>query len=393
MKNNKILIALLPLFFISGCLGLKKDTEKGNPLPTKIQVHWIGPLTGNTKILGIDNEKAVRMVINRYNQNKSSSMPELEYFSHDDQYNDQKTEKIFNEINQKDQKTAKVFFAITYEAMKKLAPKLKKKNTVLFNALDNDLKLQKLSKNMILMAKRTEQMARILSKHTIKDQMKKLAVLYFSGDSFMPTLAAETRHLVEKKGGRASLFPYPAGVKKFADIIGPDTVKIMDGVALYGYAEMEQAVLYLKSINPALKLYSVNTALSLTGKENLKALIEGMKVAHFTKADGNTKLAERLIDDYTSLYKAPPLVDWIAFQAYDSAKLLVESIKVIYSQENKRKINWSTLLLSQLKSNKVYKGASGNISINSDGAAEGIYMSIYQLKNGIPVRLENNHAD
>lgn len=346
----------------------------------KVKIAWIGPLSGNAIILGQDNYLAIEMAIDDFNTKNKS--PKIELKKYDDKYNTKISKKIYRDI----QSSYKphIIFLSTYEAMIQLDKLFWNDKVIVVNPIDNDIKLASLNKNTFLVAKRTEQLASIISQSMVSDKKKNTAILYFNSDSFMPTVATEIRTQFTKKGQISSLYPYRSNVSDFQKIISIDKLKNLDGIVLLGYAEMENAIKYIRKYNKKANLYSVNTALSLAANADLLPLIEGMRIPHFTKLDGNPEKAGEFLKAFHSKFGRFPKVDWIAFQAYDAINILNRSLyRVIKNSSN---LTLNSKLREDLLKGELFEGVSGDISINTDGTSDGIYIGSYTIKNGKPIR-------
>lgn len=374
---------IIPFFIL--IIACNKSNETLSESPDKIHIFWIGPLSGNAKVLGEDNLKSIQMVIKNYNRTKEKNEPQIILTEADDQYDAVLTKDVFLKLREKIK--PHIVFLNTYDALIQHAHLVARDDIIIINPIDNDLKLAGLNDNVFLIAKRTEQLSSVVGYDLINDARNNTAILYYNNDSFMPTVASEIRNMLSKNGRTASLYPYSKEINNFESVLSIDTVKTLDAVVLLGYDEMENAVKYLKNTNKDIHFYSVNTAMQLLDKPELVDLIDGMKIAHFTTLDGNSILANEFIDNFQKEYNRSPYVDWIAFQAYDSIGLVLRTIKEMSNSDTTKKNNWASQFKFHLKAGKLYHGTSGDIIINIDGTASGITLGHYQIINGEAKRL------
>ena len=384
MLRLKIVLVLLVFFVILFFARVKFSHKNQKSYPPVIKIAWIGPLSGNAKILGEDNLISIEMVINSYKKNREMSHPQIEFKSYDDQYSAQKSKELYNQIR-KDYKPHIVFLS-TYEAVLELSDLFANDKVIVINPIDNDLRLSGLQDNIFLIAKRTEQLASIVSKAMIADHLQNASILYFNNDSFMPTVASNIRNQFNAKDRVPGLFPYKMENFNPEAILPAKVLEKTDGVVLLGYSEMETAIRYIRKSYPDIRLYSVNTALALANDPELIPLIEGMRIAHFTRLDGNIEKADLFLQSFEALKGRRPYVEWIAFQAFDAATILVRTIKDIISDPAGSHDRFSTILQNYLKRDIIHSGVSGDITINIDGTSDGIYMGSYTISNGNPVR-------
>lgn len=384
MLRLKIALVLLVFFAILFFARVKFTSKNQKSYPQVIKIAWIGPLSGNAKILGEDNLISIEMVIKSYQQNRDKSHPQIKFKSFDDQYSVQKSKEIYNQI--RNEYKPHIVFLSTYEAVLELSDLFANDKVIVINPIDNDLRLSGLQNNIFLIAKRTEQLASIVSKAMIADNLQHAAILYFNNDSFMPTVASNIRHQFNAKDRVPGLFPYKMENFNPEAILPAKILEKTDGVVLLGYSEMETAIRYIRKSFPDIRLYSVNTALSLANDPKMIPLIEGMRIAHFTKLDGNIEKAELFLQSFELFKGRKPYVEWIAFQAHDAATILVRTIKDIINDPLGSQGQFSTILQNHLKRDIIHSGVSGDITINIDGTSDGIYMGSYTILNGHPVR-------
>ncbi len=109
-----------------------------------------------------------------------------------------------------------------------------------------------------------------------------------------------------------------------------------------------------------------------------------MRIAHFSKLDGNVAKADQFLELFKNRNARVPFVDWIAFQAYDAANILIRSLKKSY--EDSKSMSLLKRIRVNLLNGQMYNGVSGDITINVDGTSDGIHIGLYLIRNGKPIR-------
>ncbi len=379
MKLFRLSGILLCLFIVS-CSNDSINTS----YPEEINVAWIGPLNGPANLLGVENLKAMELAVKIYN--KSGQTPKVLIKKYDDNYDFLKSESIYESLKKK-KKLPDMLFLSTYESMFHLSDRLFEDDILTINPIDNDIKLERLNENIILIAKRTEGLARILSAEIKKDKKEKTAILYFDSDSFMPTVANELWRLLKHTNNSPDLYSYGKDINDFSQIISPANLEKYDSLIILAYSESYNILKYIKKTNSKLSLYSLNTIFGIINKPKFKKLTEGMKITHFTKKDGNEKLADNFLDLYQNEYNTHPNVHWVSFQAYDSMQIFLKSLAETYQHESSYP-NWKAGIKSIIYKGSVHKCVSGNIRIGRNGNSSGINMGAYVIRNGTPFALK-----
>src|SRR3989344_120928 len=186
IRKNKIILRVLLIAVLIIFVGYLLTKSTQNSSSDTIKIGWIGPLSGNVKFLGIDNLNAVKMAVEEYNINKNPNEPQVELIFEDDQYDEIKTLYIYNKMVSS---SVKIIFISTYDGTLLLEKKADKDEVILVNPINNDQQLTNLNNNnTFLIAKRTEQLEEILSKHILANNKKKALVIYYSEDSLMLTI-------------------------------------------------------------------------------------------------------------------------------------------------------------------------------------------------------------
>jgi len=338
-----------------------------------ITVGWIGPLTGPANTLGIDNLNAVKLALIEYQSKKSKSDPDISLVVFDDSYNVEKSKEAYAKLVAESH--AKVVMISTYSGVIALADQALEDSVLLIDPIDNDKQLASINKNILLIAKETENLAGVLANALIDHDKKKIAIFYYNDDEFMPNLAVALREILEKSKISVDLYPHRQNEKDFSASLNHAKEEGSDALVFFGYTEIGNAMNQAHELGISIPFYASNSINQLTTNSKLKEVVY---IPDFTLRDGNQVKATEFMQAYLNSYGVLPLVTWTADQAYDAATLLFKAIQ----QVSHKKGDFTDNLRNELLGTTNFEGVSGNITILPTGASRGIYFSLYKLKDG-----------
>lgn len=342
-----------------------------------ITVGWIGPLTGPVSFLGTDNLKAVELAVAEYNTLKKAEEPMVKVVAEDDQYEAQRSFTAYQKIVSTHK--APIIVVNTYSAMGLLADSAARDGVILVNPIDNDVNLARLNANIFLIAKQTEDLAATLANHLMANDKKKIVILYYNGDAFMPTLANQTKDLLQKNQRTVLIHGYPPETTDFQSWLKEGTSNEADAYVLLGYSSLGPAMKQGRALGITAPYYTANLAMA----ESAGEAIEGTTVIHFTHAEGNSGAAEAFLNRFQQRYRKLPTHEWTAMQPYDATQIVLHALKETQGKKGK----FVDLLRSQLRATRDFRGVAGNIQILPDGSSRGIYWQLYRYSKGTLIKI------
>jgi|GEM_PF-4819351 len=150
---------ILPILFFIVTLAAPAVGQQ-----SPIKIGWIGPLTGNAAVLGVDSVPAMELVFDEINSSGGINKLPIKLLVEDDQYITAKSVAAYNRLVH--QEGVKVIVVVTYGGLFALAPVAEKDGVLLVNPLDCDERIALLPSNTLCIAKLTEDLgppARFLS--------------------------------------------------------------------------------------------------------------------------------------------------------------------------------------------------------------------------------------
>lgn len=357
MKSALLLIVLSSL-----CLSpaLCKSAEN----PDKIEIGWIGPLSGSSAVLGIDAVEAVRIAFDEMNADPAYRGPKLQLTVQDDQYTASKTLSAYNFLV--GQRGLKVIFIYTYSGLMALAERAQKDGVLLLDPLDCDEDLAALPENTICIAKLTEDLARVPARHAIGHSIMPAALMYIENDAFPVKMASVTRKLIRDAGQSLIVDEgYQGGMTDFRSIL----LKARQGGAkslfLYGYAEIGLILKQLKETGFNPQVYSMANVLS----PDIKAVAAaGLDKTIFSNWKAQrTGRYNALIEKLIKRRGVPPVLEVSTVPSYDTALILAEALSAGAS------------IKEHFYSLRNYPGVSGPITVDPDGVTRSFRISLHQI--------------
>lgn len=373
LSRAGILLALIGVGVFSAltALSIKSLLGEGGTQSPRIVIGWIGPLTGPLSFLGQESAKAIQLEIDEYNASRHSAEPMIELIVKDDRYESGASLELYDQMVAEYRPTA--VFVNTYSAMFPIAKRAVRDHVIVINPIDNDRHLSILSPNIFLIAKRSEQLGKILADNLISSGKKKILIYYNSGDDFMPAIAFGLEEKFKQSGITATIHSYSSlKEEEFDEHVGLAKAMNPDGMIFLGYSEAGSLMKKYRSAGLSGNFYAINTAM----KETAGAAFEGTHVLQFTSRDRSS--IDNFLDRYRGKYQSVIANPWVAFQSYDAIRILMRAIQAADAS----KIS-DSLLREQLLHMADFNGLSGMISINEDGSSEGITWSMHVSKRRV----------
>ena len=378
-------IILAGIFIFKNMSHLNTDIQdKNKHAPKTIYIGWIGPLTGPASIIGIDNLNSVKLAFSEYEAKKTVNDPQIKLVVAD---NKDETENSIAEYK-KIIRTVKpvAIFLNTHSAVKALAKYASQDSVILIDPIDNDSILSNLNHNIFLIAKETEQLAGIDADAIISHGKTNTLIIYNADDEFMGVLAKTMQEILSSTGRNLShVISYGTGTHNFQPFLQLAKEKNIDSYVFFGYQEIGLAMKQARDMGITAPFYSVNVITDPILQKNSEGSVNGTYFSHFTKFDGNIVKADEFIDKYVARYGIKPQPEWVAMQAYDTTNILISAIR--QSLPNNDNKNIVENISENLRQVTEYEGVSGNITIKPNGASKGIYPNLYQIQDGLPIKL------
>ena len=332
-----------------------------------IPIGWIGPLTGNAAILGVDSIPAIELAIEEINAAGGVNGEKLVLLVEDDQYVTAKTISAYNTLVHT--RGVRILFALTYGGLAAIAPRAQRDGVIIIDTLDADEETAKLPSNTFCIAKTTEGMGVELAKQILSYNDFPLAAVYFDGDPFMGILAKSLIAELERQGKRPEIVEtYNDGTADFRSLVTRMIARNVRSVALLGYDQLGLAARTIRDLGSTAQLYGVNTATSPGFRKLAGNSIAGMRGVAFLAPE--SVALESFRKRFVSRVGRPWQFETSTLTSYDAMRLIAGALASAGANSarggGKVDIN-ADKLRAALLAVKNHQGISGTITIDPDG--------------------------
>jgi len=363
--EKKVLIVAGILFtlilFLFGCTQTPNTTEK-------IVIGWMGPLTGQSAVLGIDSATAAQIAVDEINSAGGVNGKQIELIIEDDQYDATKAITAYKKLVEVDK--AKIILANTYSSVFALAKTAKQDGVILIDPLDCSDEIAALSENVYCIATDSKSIAEVLAGEIEKKGVQKVGVIYFNSDEFMPLINTYLTEMLNEKVEVVSE-AHVAGTSDFRTTITKMKNNEINDLVFLGYDEVGKAMKQGRDIGITGQYFSLGTITSPSLQQAAMGTTQGIIFAFWT-ADKNTGLAKEFTQKFVAQKARPPLMDLATYPTYDAMKAIARAL------EGKTTVEEIKQALSGING---LNGATGIINFNNSRAMK-IKESAYTIKNG-----------
>jgi branched-chain amino acid transport system substrate-binding protein len=342
-----------------------------------VKIGWIGPLSGNAAVLGVDTVPAMQLVIDSINDAGGVHGHRLKLIAEDDQYSSAKTVSAYNRLVH--QEGIKVIVALTYGGLFSIAQNAEKDGVLLIDPLDCDDKIAALPANTLCITKRTEDLGRANAEHAISQNAFPAGILYFDGDPFMGVAADATKKTLQEHGKDWTFIEtYNEGTTDFRTLMLKAKQANLKSLFFYGYDQMGTAMKEARSIKMTSLFYTLATSTSPDFQHLAGEALEGTFFPNWN-APRRDKFA-KFSKDFQAKVGREPHMEISTVPSYDIAQLIVAGLNS-GALDSTGNVNINTLR-AYLYNVKNYDGVSGTITVDSDGITRSFPVTERVWKNG-----------
>lgn len=339
-----------------------------------LRVGFIGPLSGDAAVLGVDALPAVEIAI--ADERRKDGLG-IELLVEDDQYQTAKALSAYESLVRV--KKAEVLFVFTYGALFTLEKRVQDDGVLVIDTLDCDEHIAKLPDNFICISKTTENLGRVAAEAAIERGDDRAAFIYYESDPFMRILGLASKERLEELGGKAVLFEgYRAGTSDFKSLLLRANRLEAKSFFFYGYDDLGTALPQARALGMKQQFYGWNCVGSPGFRASSRGAEEGMIISTFMAP--RNEAVRGFLAEFKRRTGREPSFEVSTFPSYDALKLLAAGYR-LYLQSDRR-TRRAAFLRDYLLSVKDYRGLSGAITIDPDGATRSIKNAPYQVTGG-----------
>jgi branched-chain amino acid transport system substrate-binding protein len=382
-KLNRTLIDVIgetrALFFLGFVLLLLCVTYFVEPAAAEvkeIKVGWIGPLTGNSAVLGVDSLKAVQMAFDEINHRGGIEGFTLKLVAEDDQYSASKTLSAYRKLVAVDK--VKFVFVITYGGLFAIADQVKRDGVIAVDPLDCDEAIAKLNDHVLCVAKTTESLGELAAEDAVKHGNTPVGILYFEGDPFPQATAENARARLAELGIKPAVFEgYVSSSQDFRSLVEKLKAAKVKALFMYGYDEMGLLTRQVRDLGLSPQIYSFGTVTSPGFLSSAQGSAENaIIVAWF--GEGGERL-DKFLEEFHKQNNRNPFLHISTVPSYDVANIFAGCLEKGGIDKTQGAV-LSEYVLECLYALKNYQGISGSITMDKDGITRSFSHSIKILK-------------
>lgn len=339
----------------------------------EVNIAYIGPLSETAIDLGVPARDAIELSISNYNAQRTDDQPKVIFHCADDNWEGYKAAHLYDSLNAI--YDLDIVFISNTEGTIALQERIAKNEDILINPLNSDSLLSSMNANTFTIAKKTEEANQIIGFRMIELGLKKCAVLYYPND-FMQRAANSVSDIMDHTSYDCTLIKTNKGDTNFRDLLLELKKKNYDGIAFFGYSNFGHAMRQAREIGMDVPFFGSTVLLDTNYYLNAQESIIGTECTYFNLADGNYPLGKEFMSQYYAAYNTQPISIWPALQAWDASNIVLSFIKKV--NEEKKITNLTSYIKTSFSELEFYQGVCGNISMDENGAAKGIYFSLYK---------------
>ena len=330
-----------------------------------IKIGWMGPLTGNSAVLGIDSVKAAQIAIDQANA-ASGNQRRFELLVEDDHYDTAKAVSAYTKLVAQG---AIAIIASTYGGVFATANRAVKDGVVVIDPLDCNDEIAKLADNTFCIATQSESVGRAISHDIESKALSPVGIIYDEKNPFMTLVAnvvSQTNVDVAYSSG------IDQSVSDFKTELLRAKSKNVRALVLLGHDPMGKAMQQGRALGINAQFYTIGTITSPGYQQLAGASANGALVAYWEAPRGEA--FEAFLNTFTQKVGRPPILELATIPTYDTAKILTKALR-----DKEPTTEQLKEFLSKLKE---YPGLSGTITMDKDGAVRTIHEVIYTFNDG-----------
>ncbi|MFH1650449.1 MAG: ABC transporter substrate-binding protein [Candidatus Woesearchaeota archaeon] len=360
MKTT-ILTVLIGILLLSAC-------QTSND----IKIGWIGPVSGQSAVLGMDSITAAEIAVQDVNANGGINGKTLTLIAEDDQYDTKKTISAYEKLVNID--GVKVIMISTYSGVFALAERAKEDGVIIIDPLDCNELIASLNENVFCLATASETIADVIAESANTNQDNKIGILYWNNDQFMPYVASV---LKERYSGEIVIKEsYTASTKDFKTLLGKMISQNVDGIVLLGYDETGIAMKQARELGFTGTFYTTGTITSPSLQEVAEGNAEGTIFA-FWDAPKDVEPSKSFTEAFIASKGRPAILDLASYPTYDTVMAIAQAYKTAKSEK-------ANDFASALLGVQDMEGVTGKVSFNENGGVL-ITEKPFKLVEGMPV--------
>ncbi|MCC6952851.1 MAG: ABC transporter substrate-binding protein [Deltaproteobacteria bacterium] len=345
-----------------------------------IKIGWIGPLSGNSAVLGIDSVPAAQLAIEEINARGGIGGRMIDLLVEDDQHEPTKSVLAFKKVVSEG---AVAVLMVTYGGFMAVTSSKNELPAVVINPLDCNEDIAALGDRVFCVATLTESISDIIAKHIIREKRMPVSVVYDEHHPFMLKVAEGlkahigTKNVLAEGIDQNSFHDYRSLIQRIKG-------KNVHAVVFLGHDPMAQGMRVAREMGIPVPFYTVGTITSPGFQKLAGKSADGALVA-FWEAPSSGEL-DSFMKRFSTKVGRLPILQLASIPSYDAMKILLATLSELGGE--KKPIDVSSVAAS-LRGVEQHHGLSGNITIDEDGVTRSIREEIFEFRDGALRKLKN----
>jgi len=370
--NMKIILGILFLVLLVACNGATGNTVHEDV----IKVAFIGPITGSSAVFGLENLRGVELAVEQLNA--ESTGIKIKLIVKDDQFKEQETLTQYRQLVQLE--NVNYILTPTYGAFFTLADLVTSDDVILIDPLDASEELAGLSENIYGVGIYDESIGYAIADYLNEKKVKEIGLILNSIDpfAFLVKSAFENRFQ-----GKIQEEKY-SDERDFRTIL--TKLAKYEHVVLIGYEETGLIVRQARQMGLKTQFLGIDVFASEDFKENTGGSYEGLVFSFWAGAQDNP-LFEEFMSRFEVKHGHGPSNVLFTATGYDSMTLLGSILQGCGDDV--------ACVKAGLDATKGFPGATGEITIDSDGMTRSIRETPFTFRGGeiVPVTKDPSRSD
>jgi branched-chain amino acid transport system substrate-binding protein len=372
MKKRYILMIVMVVSVLAvGC------TESGITAQDTIKVGFIGPLSGNAAILGIENVLGIEAAIDDINKIGGIEGRQIVLLKEDDQLQDRQTINAYQKLTEIDD--VDVILSVSYGGLLTLAQTADQTKTVIVNSLDTSEEIADAGEYLFGVGIYDEGIGYTLSEFARQDlKSEKVAILHNQEEPFLTLVRDSFKQRFETLGGKVVIDEsYTSATTDFKTVLLKIKEQGIREVIVIGYDEAGHIFRQAEQLGLDFTFLGIDTFTSQNFLENAGSAADNMYITNWDATSQKYKQLEQKVVSKTGSAPEQPLYTAVGYDAM----LLVAQAMANGGIRGEALYNEMLLI-------KALQGVTGTLTMSTDGVVRTVKEQMFQYVDGKFVKVE-----
>ncbi len=372
-RTAKILVGVLFVIILVACTR----SPTGKVVQQEpITLAWIGPLTGSSASLGIDNYHGVELAVKELNKNGGINGHGIHLVVEDDQMDPKLTVNAYQKVTTIDY--ADAILSPSYSGLLSIVDKADRSKTVIVNSLDTSEEIAAGGEYLFGVGIYDEGIGQTLAEFTYATlQQQNVAIIYNNEDAFMSLVKDAFTVRFEELGGKiATAKAYTAETNDFRTMLLQIDSENINTLVVLGYDEAGFILRQAQEMGLNFTILGTDTFTS----KNFLRNAEGAEGAYFTSWHSESEAYQQFLQRFTKQYGKAPEQPLFSAAGYDAVMVVAEAMR--HGGTSGKALHDALYRVRELD------GITGTLTMSPDGIVRSVREEMFQIHDGEPASVE-----